>query len=227
MDVHRSDEPVRSGQDLNGPGANSFDAFVMRTRSDLFRALAAHLQSEIATEALADAYAYAWKHWTALSTKENPTGYVYRIAERLGMRAEIRNRRVFSTEQLCELSDSETVNGMSPTDRTTETRWLEAYESDSSVIEILRLLPSRQRACVLLIHAYGWSYKQAAHTLDLPVTTVTNEATRGMARLRNNQHQNNLHRNNLHQSDQPQNNQADQSNTLNRDALPKRKSRRS
>jgi DNA-directed RNA polymerase specialized sigma24 family protein len=224
VDMHRSDKPVRSGHELNGPDTNSFDVFVLRTRSDLFRALAAHLESEIATEALADAYAYAWKHWTALSTMENPTGYVYRIAERLGMRAEIRNKRVFSNEQLCELSDSETINGTSPPNRATATRWLDAYESDSSVIELLRVLPSRQRACVLLIHAYGWSYKQAAHTLDLPITTVTNEATRGMARLRNNHPQIDQP-----QSSQSQNNQAttERSNTLNREALPKRKSRRS
>jgi DNA-directed RNA polymerase specialized sigma24 family protein len=184
VDGNRSDQRPRALH--RGADPTSFDAFVVRSRADLFRALAAQFHHETATEALADAYAYAWKHWDALALMENPTGYVYRIAERVALRAEIRNRNAYSTQQVRELSDSETPTTGVGSSKLSDSRWLEDYESDVSVVEILRVLPSRQRACVLLIHAYGWTYKQAALTLDLPITTVTNEATRGMARLRNN-----------------------------------------
>jgi DNA-directed RNA polymerase specialized sigma24 family protein len=187
MDVKRSFQ--RGGDHSGDELANSFDAFVLRSRSDLFRALAAHFHHEVATEVLADAYAYAWVHWDTLAGIENPTGYIYRVAERLGMRAEVHNRRFSATEQLGEQlgehnDQGARISGTCSAARG-DPRWLEAYESDSSVIELLRVLPSRQRACVLLIHAYGWTYKDAARTLDLPITTVTNEATRGMMRLRN------------------------------------------
>jgi DNA-directed RNA polymerase specialized sigma24 family protein len=186
LDANRSDQPSH-GHRESGPDPKSFDAFVVRSRHDLFRALAAHFHYETATEALADAYAYAWKYWDTVGPLENPVGYVYRVAERLGMRAEIRNRKVAPVEVLGEQSESVTTGLHPRVCANTASPWLETYESDSGVIELLRQLPSRQRACVLLIHAYGWTYKQAAHTLDLSITTVTNEATRGMTRLRMNQ----------------------------------------
>jgi DNA-directed RNA polymerase specialized sigma24 family protein len=148
-----------------------FAEFVTRSRDQLLRALRATLLPEFAVEALADAYAYAWTHWDHVSTLTNPVGYVYRVAERSGTRAEMRDRK-------------HTIDSTALTNSTAPTEWFDAYQSDDQTIELLRALPQRQRACVLLIHAYGWSYKETADMLSLPLTTVTNEATRGLQRLR-------------------------------------------
>ena len=48
---------------------------------------------------------------------------------------------------------------------------------------LMRLKPD-QRVAVVLVHAHGHSYADAASLMDIPVTTVTNHVTRGLARLR-------------------------------------------
>jgi DNA-directed RNA polymerase specialized sigma24 family protein len=150
-----------------------FAEFVLSSRDQLLRALRTHLSPEYALEALADAYAYCWKRWPEIETLNNKIGYTYRIAERSGTRAEMRDRKHASDFQLSANPNAEPV-------------WFDHYQSDDTTIAILRDLPTRQRACVLLIHGYGWTYKQTAEVLDLPLTTVTNEATRGLQRLRAN-----------------------------------------
>lgn len=47
----------------------------------------------------------------------------------------------------------------------------------------MRLNPD-QRVAVVLVHAHGHSYADAAALMDIPVTTLTNYVTRGLARLR-------------------------------------------
>jgi RNA polymerase sigma factor (sigma-70 family) len=145
----------------------SFCRFVETTRESLRRALVAHHGPEIGTEALADGYAYAWAHWARVDGLDNPVGYVFRVADRFGARRAQRSQR----EPTIDPDD------VAPLPWFDEERHIE-------VVALLARLPARQRAAVLLIHGYGWSYQQTATTLDLPVTTVTNDATRGLRRLK-------------------------------------------
>jgi RNA polymerase sigma factor (sigma-70 family) len=156
--------------------SEAFSQFVIATRDQLLRALRAHVSPDIAAEVLADAYAYAWAHWSRITALDNPTGYVYRVAERIGYRMESTRRQSTTTyfNDAVERPEMNWVNHFAVTDRYT----------DRVVVDLLHGLPHRQRGCVLLIHGYGWTYKQTAETLGLPLSTVTNEATRGLQKLR-------------------------------------------
>jgi DNA-directed RNA polymerase specialized sigma24 family protein len=164
---------------VNADDERQFTAFVTGSRDRLLRALRTTLSPQYAVEALADAYAYVWSRWEYVAGLDNPVGYVYRVAERAGIRAEIRDRKHTFDIASAAAADFEDAS-------TTQIPWFDTYRSDDRTVETLRALPPRQRACVLLIHAYGWKYKEAAEVLSLPLTTVTNEATRGLQRLRNN-----------------------------------------
>jgi DNA-directed RNA polymerase specialized sigma24 family protein len=143
-----------------------FEHFVTLSKTNLLRALSIQFSPDTAADALADAYAYIWAHWVEIETFKNPVGYTYRVAERCGARSEMRDR-----------SSDEYLDRKAPA-------WFDTYASDDHAMGLLRSLPSRQRACVLLIHAYGWTYKQTANTLGIPLTTVTNDARRGLEKLR-------------------------------------------
>jgi DNA-directed RNA polymerase specialized sigma24 family protein len=167
--VEQSKTPISLSETVNlTVGASrSFSEFVIASRHRLLRAVIAHHGPQIGTEALADAYAYAWQHWDRVRRVQNPTGYVFRAADRIGIQ---RSRK----------SWRETPDGVT---HGTETGWCDNV-AHPEVISVLRVLPVRQRAAVLLVHGYGFSYKEAAETLDIPITTLTNDATRGLARLR-------------------------------------------
>jgi DNA-directed RNA polymerase specialized sigma24 family protein len=155
----------QSGQQ-SASSEQRFTTFVEQSKTNLLRALSVQFSPDVAADALADAYAYVWMHWGELETGSNPVGYTYRVAERCGARSEMRWR-----------SQNEYQEHTAPA-------WFDTYASDDRAIALLRSLPSRQRACVLLIHGYGWSYKQTANTLGLPLTTITNDARRGLEKLR-------------------------------------------
>jgi len=47
----------------------------------------------------------------------------------------------------------------------------------------LARLTRHQRACVLLVHVYDWTYQQAADALGIPLSSVRNHV-RGLIALR-------------------------------------------
>jgi DNA-directed RNA polymerase specialized sigma24 family protein len=154
------------------PCADSFAQFVVENRQSLRRALVAHHGPDAGTEALADAFAYAWQHWERVATLANPVGYVFRVGDRLGVKASVRQRR----EPSIDTGDERSQQGHPPP-------W---FDSDVApeLAELLATLPARQRTAVLLIHAYGYTYRETAELLDVPLTTATNDVIRGMKALR-------------------------------------------
>jgi DNA-directed RNA polymerase specialized sigma24 family protein len=144
----------------------SFAEFVESSRDRLLRALAAHHGPEVGRDALADAYSHAWSNWPRVSAMGNPVGFVFRVADRMGARRASRARREQPSD----------VVVLAP-------EWFDT-ERDVDTIAALRALPPRQRAAVLMVHGWGWSYKHTAETLDVPVSTITNDVHRGVARLR-------------------------------------------
>jgi DNA-directed RNA polymerase specialized sigma24 family protein len=169
VDLATEMNPTSKGDD----GSATYSAFVISSRTALLRALVAHHGPEVAVEALSDAYVYAWQHWARISIMDNPTGYVFRVADRMGIRA---NQRLRSTPTETRdfdgtLADSHWLDSDNPLDQ-------------ALVVATLRTLPTRQRAAVLLVHGYGWSYKETANTLDVPVTTITNDVNRALLKLR-------------------------------------------
>src|SRR4051812_23122130 len=73
---------VISGETMSGAVAQeSFEQFVAAVEPGLRRALVGHLPAQIVPDAVAEAFAYAWEHWEQMETIENPTGYLFRVAQ--------------------------------------------------------------------------------------------------------------------------------------------------
>jgi DNA-directed RNA polymerase specialized sigma24 family protein len=160
-----------------GDRSASYARFVVASRETLLRVLVAHHGPDIGAESLADAYAYTWEHWDRVATLENPVGYVFRVGDRVGIRRAMKARR------------ESPARGADDTDDTDDRRFVNSgddllFGSDLGLRSLLGTLPTRQRAAVLLVHGYGWSYRDAAETMDIPLTTLTNEVTRGLKKLR-------------------------------------------
>lgn len=132
----------------------------------LRRALVARYGVELGNEATADAIAYAWEHRQQLATMGNPVGYLFRVGQ-TAVRRQLRQRRVV------DLPDEAVLDEVGHIER-----------SARSLPEALALLTPDQRVAVVLVHAHGTSYADAAAVMDIPVTTLRNHVHRGMRRLR-------------------------------------------
>ena len=56
-----------------------FEAFVFANEPTLHRALVAAYGYEDGREAAAEAFAYAWEHWTRVRDMPNAVGYLFRV----------------------------------------------------------------------------------------------------------------------------------------------------
>jgi DNA-directed RNA polymerase specialized sigma24 family protein len=152
----------------------SYARFVVASRERLLRVLVAHHGPDIGAESLADAYAYAWEHWDRVAKSTNTVGYVFRVGDRVGIRRAVKARRESPSNAGVGTHDKRSASGVDDS----------AFGADLGLQSLLQPLSTRQRAAVLLVHGYGWSYRDAAETMDLPLTTLTNEVTRGLQKLR-------------------------------------------
>ena len=60
---------------------DAFERFVREVEPRLRRALTGHLDRAQVPDALADAFAYAWQHRERVMAMDNPSGYLYRVAQ--------------------------------------------------------------------------------------------------------------------------------------------------
>ena len=141
-----------------GDDPDSFEEFVERAEPALRRALVARVGPDAATDAVAEALAWAWEHWDRLAPMANPVGYLYRVAQ-----SKARQRRIAYPREL----------GVA-----------ELPEVDPGLWDALLALPDRQRAAVWLVHGCGWTYAEVATALGVSVSTTGTHVARGMARLR-------------------------------------------
>ena len=137
--------------------------FVPTARAALEQALVARFGLHDGMEAAAEAVAYGCEHWDRVGAMGNPVGYLYRVGEG---RAKRRGTR--------RLREGLLVAEPSTTDSLVDVDLQRA---------LARLTPP-QRVAIVLVHAHGHTYGEAARIMDLPVTAVTNHLTRGLARLR-------------------------------------------
>jgi DNA-directed RNA polymerase specialized sigma24 family protein len=146
------------------PEAVEFEPFVAVIRTRLQRVLVARYGVEVGVDLTADVEAWAWQNFELLRGMNNPIGYLYRVAQSKA-RPHLRwNRRNSFSGPMPE-------NGV----------------HDQSLIEmhdLMSQLSENQRVCVLLVHAFGWTYRDVAETLEMSTASVGNHVTRGLARLR-------------------------------------------
>jgi RNA polymerase sigma factor (sigma-70 family) len=140
---------------------DAFTQFVVQEEPRLRRALVARFGPEVGQDALSEGLAYAWQHWSRVSSMENPAGYVYRVSQSRYDRRRDRSAPVFS---------------LRAPDRIPEV--------EPRLAEALDKLPHRQREVALLVHGFGWSHAEVADLLELSTSTVETHLARAMARLR-------------------------------------------
>jgi DNA-directed RNA polymerase specialized sigma24 family protein len=137
----------------------AFTAFFRDAEPRLRRALVAAYGGQAGREATAEALAWAWEHWAEVVTMANPVGYLYRVGQ---SRARTR------------------VDAFSAPDRTLDSGpWIEP-----GLLPALATLSERQRVAVVLIHGYGWTYREVGELTGTSVTTVQNHLERGLSALR-------------------------------------------
>lgn len=98
-----------------------------------------------------------------MAAMENPVGYLYRVGQ-TSVRSNVRRRR----------------RAVLPV----EEPGYAMPEPNPGLQVALAHLTDDQRVAVLLVHAHGYSYAEAASLLDISVSTLRNHIHRGMNRLR-------------------------------------------
>lgn len=136
----------------------AFESFAASVRPRLIRALVPVRGVDGAADAAAEALAYGWEHWGDLRTKDNPAGYLYRVAQ-----SRSRRRRQPDLPPPVDIG---------------------LPEVEPQLIPALLVLPVTQRTAVWLVHACGWSYAEAADAMDMSTSAVGTHLSRGMASLR-------------------------------------------
>lgn len=140
----------------------AFDAFVARVEPRLRLALVATYGPVDGRDAARDALSWAWEHWPRVRAMSNPVGYLYRVGQSA-------TRRYASRTP--------------PTALITEIARHEAEVTPELVPALARLSP-QQRTVVVLVHAFGWTLRETASTLEISPSTVREHLDRALTRLR-------------------------------------------
>lgn len=150
---------------LNGVDAatGSFDAFVADASVRLRRAFVARYGVDLGVEACSESVAWAYANQARLLVMANPVGYLYRVGQS-AVRSHVRWMRA----------------PMFPAEPSAD----EVTLPDDGLHVAMTKLSRDQRCAVMLVHAHGYRYAEAAEMLDIPVSTLKNHLNRGLARLR-------------------------------------------
>jgi len=145
--------------------SGDFDTFVTVIRSRLQRVLVAKYGVNLGVELTAEVESWAWENFDQLRGMNNPLGYLYRVAQSRSRKYLRWKSRSVSVEPVPEIGDN-------------------CGESLIELHDLLSSLTENQRVCVLLVHAYGWTYSEVARVLEVSTAAVGNHVTRGLTSLR-------------------------------------------
>ena len=145
--------------------APDFEDFYRRDRDRLAAALGSALgDTQLGAEAIDEAMARAYQHWSKVGSYSNPAGWVYRVARNWAV-TRLRRRRF--------LSDSPPPEPQ-----------LDMAPEHHDLLMRLRALPEPQRQVVVLKYLLGWSQDEIAKSLNLRPGTVKSRLSRALAQLR-------------------------------------------
>jgi RNA polymerase sigma-70 factor (ECF subfamily) len=146
-------------------GSAAFDTFVGSTGETVRRALVGFYGVEIGSEAAADAMTVAWERWSEVSSMENPAGFLFRVGQsKARPHLRWRNRRAAFP-----LADTHMARPA------------------ADVVDLLAALGHlrpEQRAAVLMVKSYGFSYREAGDVLGVSEAAITNHVHRALELLR-------------------------------------------
>ena len=143
---------------------DGFDALIDEIRVKLLPALVAKWGIEVGSDLCSDVEEYAWEHRAKVTRMENLLGYLYRVAQSKS-RSHVRwmNRTTFPS------------------------RFPDIIHEDPALhdtLQMLAVLNPDQRVCVMLVHAFGWTYAEVAELLGVTRPVVNHHVHRGLAVLR-------------------------------------------
>lgn len=144
----------------------TFEAVYRRDHEMLRRALSLGLgDTELANEAVAEAFTRAYARWSRVSQLDDPTAWLYRVASNWAT-SWLRKRRMRPVRPTEEL----------------ETARYDVVE-DPAVLAAIEALPSAQRAVIVLRFYLDWDIARIATALDVPPGTVKTRLHRALTRL--------------------------------------------
>lgn len=146
-----------------GGAEAAFTSFVKSTGPRLKQALIAALGGEAGREATSEALTWAWEHWAVVETMSNPAGYLYRVGRNRGLSSFRKRPRVGAGRDLSTTEDHLVEPGLA---------------------SALARLSETQADGGLLIHGFGWTYREVATHLGIAVGSVQTHVDRAMNRLR-------------------------------------------
>lgn len=148
-----SGEPVEPSDEFK----EFFEGFHRR----LWQSVVATFGPELADEATADTWAYAWRNWSRITEMANPQGYLYVAAKRYALSS---NRRPALALPLPSPAELPAV--------------------EPGLVAAMNQLSEMQRTCVFLNVACQWRQREISELLEISESTVRNHLGRGLARLR-------------------------------------------
>jgi DNA-directed RNA polymerase specialized sigma24 family protein len=141
----------------------SFDEFVHRVEARLRVALVATYGAHDGRAVTVDALSWAWEHWDRVRTMTNPVGYLYRVGQSASRRYAT---RPIPFDQVDPMAD-------------------DAFAISPDLARAMMRLPAQQRTVLMLVHAFGWSQRDVATTLEITTSTVREHLDRALTRLNN------------------------------------------
>ena len=139
-----------------------FEAFVQQSETRLRLALVASYGPRDGQVAALDALSWAWENWDQVRTMANPIGYLYRVGQNSVRRNRVRPIPI----------DSSTFRAHA------------LPEVRPELLPALGRLSIQQRTAVMLVHAFGWTIREVAGTLEVAPSTIQTHLERGLVRLR-------------------------------------------
>ncbi len=158
------DEAARRGTGPDRARASAPAHSIAEMSVVLHRALVARNGLDRGADAAATAVAWAWEHQDELAAMDNPVGYLYRVGQSS-------LRRGFRLDRLRVDLLPDTITNDTP-------------GIDHELFDALRELTPDQRVSVVLVHMYGFTYREVADVIGATDAAVTNYVHRGLGRLR-------------------------------------------
>jgi DNA-directed RNA polymerase specialized sigma24 family protein len=139
--------------------ADRFESFVVDARPRLHRAFVSRYGIDGASDATAEALAWAWEHRDRVEAMSNPIGYLYRVGQS-------RSRR----RRMPPLLPAPSVLGVP--------------DVEPELIPALLSLSDRERTAVWLVHACEWRHAEVAEAMGVSASAVATYVGRGLTKLR-------------------------------------------
>ena len=138
----------------------TYEEFVRRDGVRLRAGLVAAYGPDVGADAAAEALAYGFEHWDRVGGMTNPAGYLYRVGQSEA-------RKHFRPSGFLPVSPAVGFPDFEP-----------------ALAPAMESLTEPQRVGVVLVHALGWTQREAAQLLDVDISTLRTHIARAMVKLR-------------------------------------------